>query len=212
MITQYIFDTKSVVSSHAGATLKVWTEEIQIMSDVWENGLKAMVWDEESQSPKTLIVYISGSLPVGSELKVQEMAAVDATPEVLEKYSQWVYNRELDILKGNVTKAAAKIEIGKTVRVVRGRNNKGQSGKVFKLHPSSYRAGYRSISMNKVGIALSDETVPFITSNGKTFNNFKDVAWVWETNIEVENPSQYEDFSEVEERAIKRTKAIMATL
>jgi hypothetical protein len=168
--------TEKVTSTFAvGTTLKVDYKTYQVMSDIWEQGLYAEYWDEASQSVKTADWINSGSI-------------VDATPDVVAKAEAWVYSkaydRSLEKLIMSEAKEAQRIVKECRVKVVAGRTSKGVEGKVAVVLQRAYGMGYRSTVEDKLAIATSDVKVKVAAANGKVYDNYRDVVWVWARNCE----------------------------
>ena len=126
-----------------GATLKVWNDSIQVMSDVWEVTTYATYWDQADGRIKT-VTYVKQGQP-------------DATPAVLEQVKTYLYNEALQRALQNAKNEAATITKGSTVKVVSGRSGKGTVGKVVVSIERPYQMGWRSSMATKFGIATSDE-------------------------------------------------------
>jgi energy-coupling factor transporter ATP-binding protein EcfA2 len=168
--------TEKVTSTFAvGATLKVQYHTYQVMSDIWEQGIRAEYWDEESQSVKTADWCDSG-------------CTVDATPDVVAKAEAWLYAKEYDraLEKRMLFEAEEARRIVKEcrVKVVSGRTSKGVEGKVAVVIQRPYGMGYRSTVEDKLGIATSDVKVKVPAANGRVYENYRDVVWVWARNCE----------------------------
>lgn len=169
-----------------GATLKVWNDSIQVMSDVWEMTTYATYWDQADGRIKT-VTYVKQGQP-------------DATPAVLEQVKTYLYNEAFQRALQNAKDEAATINKGSTVKVVSGRSGKGTVGKVVVTIERPYQMGWRSSMATKFGIATSDEKVKVPASNGRVYENYKDVTWAWARNCElVEVPDI--DIQKVRERA-----------
>ena len=185
----YTADSKYVtetVTVGEGATLKVWRDSIQVMSDMWEMGTLATYWDETEGRIQTIQWVKEGK--------------VDATPEVLAQVKQCLYNNALESAIAQAKREARTIVKGSVVKVVKGRGDKGTVGKVVVAIERPYRMGYRATQATKLGIATSDVKVKVAAANGKVYENYKDVTWAWAMNCElVEVPAINKD--EVMERA-----------
>jgi ribosomal protein L24 len=151
-----------------GATLRVWEGEIQVMSDVWDWCTFATYWDEEAGLIRK-ISYVKS-------------ATVDATPEALAKVKAYFYSLALEEAQREAAITAAAAGKGDTVTVTSGRFNLGTTGKVVATVQKPYGMGYRAPIETKFGIALTDEKVKVKAANGKVYENYKDVIWVWARN------------------------------
>jgi len=176
---EYNAETKSMVeikNTYAqGCVLRKWYGSVQVMSDVWETSLFAQYWDEETATVK-VVNWINE-------------ATVDASDEVIAKAKQWMYSQAYDrILDKRVREAAEeaqRIVKGSRVKVVSGRTGKGLEGPVVVTIEKPYRAGYRSWIETKVGIAKSELMVKVTGRNGKTYDSYKDIEWVWARNCQL---------------------------
>jgi hypothetical protein len=164
-----------VVTIAEGATLKVWSGSIQVMSDVWEMTTYARYWDANAQMIK--------------ETPYVHKATVDATPEVLEQVKKFLLKNATDKALNDARNEAARIVKGSRVRVAKGRTDRGVEGTVVVEIMRPYGIGYRASMMRKLGIATSDVKVPYKAANGRTYDNYRDMVWVWAHNVElVETP------------------------
>jgi hypothetical protein len=166
--SKYVTETVTIAE---GATLKVWRDSIQVMSDVWEMGTLATYWDEALGRIQTI--------------QWVKTAAVDATPEVLAKVKSYLYQLELERAIAQAKKEAARIVKGSKVKVVKGRQGKGTVGKVVVAIERPYQMGWKSSMATKLGIATSDEKVEVAAANGRVYENYKDVTWSWAMNCEL---------------------------
>ena len=169
-----------------GATLKVWRDSIQVMSDMWEMGTLATYWDETEGRLQTIQWVKEGK--------------VDATPEVLAKVNQRLYDVALESAIAQAKREARTIVKGSVVKVVKGRGDKGTVGKVVVSIERPYRMGYRATQATKLGIATSDVKVKVAAANGKVYENYKDVTWAWAMNCELVQVPEI-NLEEAKERA-----------
>lgn len=174
-----------------GCVLRVWTGTVQVMSDIWESAIHAEYWDEASQSVKT-------------DCWLNNDTKVDATAEVKAKAEAWLYNRSYGFALAKRTaeaqNEAARIIKGARVKVVSGRSAKGLEGLVAVIIQRHYGMGYRASLENKLAIAKSDVKVKVAAANGRVYENYRDIEWVWARNCErVDTPAI--DVKEIEERA-----------
>ena len=168
--------TEKVTKTFAvGTTLKVTYKTYQVMSDVWEQGLYAEYWDEEKGCVETADWIDSDS-------------KVDATPDVIAKAESWLYDRKYQFSfqkrKAYEEQEARRIAKESRVRVVSGRTSKGAEGKVVVVFQRSYGMGYHSTVEDKLGIATSEVKVKVKAANGRVYDNYRDVVWVWARNCE----------------------------
>lgn len=176
-------------NAYTGAVLRVYGDSVRIMSDVWESYTHALVWDAATKSPKTLILW--GSNDPCKEIMVKTKATVDATPEVIEAYRQYLIEKSVASLRETDMERANTPSTGKTIKVVSGRKEKGVVGKVVYITKMPYRAGYQSYMMDKLCVALNDEKIVVRGKYGKTFDRYVNTVWVWARNVQVMNPEQY---------------------
>lgn len=167
---------------HVGRSVFCKPETVQVMSDVWEEHMCLTS------------INLDGSLTVDyvARCGMHDDGAleyvIDATPQALADYALYEYNRNfkcrLDEAEIEANNPAIK---GRVVQVMRGRTGKGLVGRVVAVILGNYDMGWRSTQMCKLGIALSPEKVTVI-KNGKTFENYKNMIWVWAKNCRVETP------------------------
>lgn len=181
------------INAYAGAVLKVYTSTVQIMSDVWEDLPFALVWNAAERQPV--------------EMGIQSLAdaTVDATPEVIEAWKNWVSEKAYAATMARIERHAAEPTTGKVVVVKRGRKDKGLQGKIVFVKEMPYSMGYRASMLPKLCIAKDDHTVTMAGYGGKTFKRYVNVAWVWAHNTEVVNPTEY--MTDAVERATKNAAA-----
>ena len=179
----------------------------RIMSDVWGSADWAIVWDEATASPKHIVVNVYDMCPEGW-CPVQ--ITVDATPEIREKHTQWLINREYERLLDNATVESKYIEKGTIAKVVRGKTGKGTIGKVVVKMSATYGMGWRASTEPKLAIATSDVKVKKALRNGKVSEVYQDVVWVWARNCErVDTPeiNQHMLWLEAEKRVLRTHQA-----
>lgn len=169
-----------------GTTLRTWRGTVQVMSDIWEETTFATYWDEASMSLRT-----------DSEVK---NVTLDATDEILQKAYEFIYMKRLDYARLDAEEEAKKVRLGSMVEVIGGRKDKGTRGKVVVEIMRPYGMGYRSFMAKKVAIATSDVTVKVTARNGKVYENYRDVVWVWARNIVLTETPEI-DLEKVQESA-----------
>lgn len=182
------------VNQYAGAVLS-WTREcVQVMSDIWENQIHVVVWDEATQAPKTFVDPTS--------------KVVDATDEVIKKYIAWrskvVFENRYEMLLGQARTEAATVRVGSTVKVLSGRKRVGEGPFiVFHLMEKMYNMGYKSQPAMMAGVALDDKKSMKPGKNGKMYNSYDNVDWIWVRNLEVTNRDELEKplIADAKERA-----------
>jgi hypothetical protein len=178
-----------------GCVIYAGNRSVQIMSDVWGTEYYAVYWDEATKSIKQapLDTY---EWQRSKDKWGLAWAEVDATPAVWRKVQKFYEKRFLRELTAEAEKESRRIIKGSVVKVTSGRSWKGTQGEVIALIERPYKAGWNSHIETKLGIALSDEMVEVIV-RGKAYQNHKDVAWVWQRNVEIQNPRP------IQEKAIK---------
>lgn len=165
---------KTTTTLAEGATLAVYYETFQVMSDIWEQALCADYWNEATGK-------------VDREIWIDN-ATVDATAEVMAKAEAWLYavKYERALAKRTEYELAEARRIVKEcrVKVVSGRTAKGVEGKVAVVIQRPYGMGYRSTVEPKLAIATSEVKVKVPGPNGRVYENYRDVQWVWARNCE----------------------------
>ena len=170
-----------------GATLRVYNDYIRVMSDEWALATMATYWDDVAGKIKTATWCKAGT-------------KVDATPEVLEKVEKFLYENALQEAIEKAKDEALVIGKGDTVKVVKGRQGKGVTGKVVVQIQRAYGMGWKSEMRTKVGIATSEEKIMVPAANGKVYENYKDITWAWVMNCELVEVPEI-DMESVKERA-----------
>lgn len=134
----------------------------------------AVVWDEEKQNI-TRIEYDSTRYAGGGG------ASIDATPEVIEKASKYVYDHLFAVWNRKNEEQSKIARKGNTVKVVRGTKAPvGSIGVLFWIGEAR-KYGYYSKPTQKVGIATSDR----VDHKGKRL----DVVWTYLHNVEPIDPT-----------------------
>lgn len=146
---------------YEGRVVKTFGMEKRIMSDVWAWIRYAVIWTEEER-PET-VCYGNDEFPDGTE------AAVDAPPEMAEKYAAWEEgeNRARKDLENKRyynerLRRAMTPEPGKLVEVIKGRKvPRGTIGETFWYGPDRYnRYGHRvGIRVNGNAMFVNAENV-----------------------------------------------------
>jgi hypothetical protein len=185
-VTRYDYTTGQRVESRetlgVGTTLFSAMETVQVMSDIWESQLCVTYWDAEAGAPKSM--YVTEGVP---------NVIVDYTPEVLKAYiaqqAKLQYTNVLERLESAARKDFQKVVPGATVKVTGGKQKPGvtvgKEYKVFHVMERSYGMGYRASMRPIAGIALDEEMHDVVGKNGRTYQSYKNVAWVWCHNMEV---------------------------
>lgn len=173
-----------LVDTMVGRSLFARRETVQVMSDIWEDHLVVHSIDEKGYIRKTSVCGWYGQLPedgIEYELDVTEEAYTDYR----NQRARFHFNRIMDHAINEAYDTTVKDRV---VQIVRGRNGKGQVGRVVVVMEGYYNAGpYNGRDAYKLGIALSPEKV-IVEKNGREYENYKDVVWAWHFNCKVENP------------------------
>lgn len=164
-----------------GCVIAVGTRTAQIMSDIWDTEYYAQYWDEKSQSVKDVGLYCANE---SGAWERRSHADVDATPEVWALVEKYYADQEFRRLERDAQKEAQRIVKGSEVKVTGGRQNKGAEGVVVVVLERPYGMGYRSVMMEKYGIATSDVMIDKVV-NGRTYKNHRDIVWAWSRNCEL---------------------------
>lgn len=190
-----------------GVTLFSKRETVQVMSDIWEEMTSVTYWDTVKNQP------------VHAYLNNGESVVVDATNEIVRAYVTYITNLEFENqferIRSQRWKDYSKPVRGSKVRVTRGRNKPGVvTGKeyeVFHVMEKNYSEGYRSSVRPLLGIALDDEKHDVVSAkNGKTYQSFKNVAWVWAHNCEVVGVDDRLAAETAEMKALAKERALSA--
>lgn len=193
--SSYNYETKSydtVTKTYGvGTTLRTWMDSVQVMSDIWEEARHVTYWDEAE-----------GRLRTQAWTKD---VRVDATDEVLQKVYEYLYENAVKTLTNEAKNEAARIGKGSVVEVISGRSGKGTRGKVVVAIERPYGMGWRSVMATKVAIATSDVTVKVAASNGKVYENYRDMVWAWARNVQLVEVPEI-DVESVKERAKDRAE------
>jgi hypothetical protein len=170
------------VSHHNLVLREYYDNNYRIMSDVWGAAHCAIVWNVEHNKPETLLLRVR-DYDWDTDARVE----IDATPDIKMAYHNYEYNRaykyQFEKMQSFAESEARVINKGDIVKVVSGRKDKGLQGKVVVKIEARYGMGYRSSMEYKLGVATSDEKEQ-VFRNGKVYENYKDVSWVWARNTE----------------------------
>lgn len=160
---------RSTETRGVGTTLRTWRGTVQVMSDIWEDTTFVTYWDEETMALRTE--------------SWAKSVTVDATDEILQKAYEFIYKNQLARAKADAENEVAKVRLGSTVEITSGRNGKGTRGKVVVEIMRPYGMGWRSVMARKLAVATSDVKVKVAASNGKVYENYRDVVWAWARNV-----------------------------
>lgn len=178
----YVVVTKDV-TEHEGRVVRQWIHHgVKIMSDVWADLYMVDVWSPEKSVEKG--IPVSSVCLRNSECNHPSkriLAEVDATPEVMAQWKNWVEERErehqevLARLDRERLEAAGlreknTVRLGKVVKIVKGRKVPlGTQGLVFWMGKDGW-------GKDKVGIATTDR---------REKGRYMDVVWAAASNCQV---------------------------
>lgn len=138
---------RSGVVEHTGRVLHLESRSDRIMSDVWDTGYYAIVWNDDAATP--VDVYLGGQ-----EFGPIKQAEVDATPEAIAAYEAWLAAKEAARvaaeearLEANAEGRIREVVRGCPVKVTRGRKiPKGTEGRVFWIGQKQFgvRVGFET--------------------------------------------------------------------
>jgi hypothetical protein len=172
--------TESEVTEFVGRSLFIQKETVRVMSDVWDDCFFLTSIDATGKIAK-----------YGIDESKPETWQIDATEEVYSDYSKDQFEVAKQFLTREATDSSLNPAVkGRVVKVTSGRTGKGTVGKVVVVMMGNYGMGYRSVPMQKLGIATSPRMVDKVMPNGKVFQNYADMIWVWAKNCEVEKPQE----------------------
>lgn len=184
-IRLYDWSTKQVNTFAEGAVLAVTKgESVRIGFDDWGTADYALFWNAEESRPAKIMLNEYSPM-YGGDQSPKSFAEVDATAEVRELYRAYLVEQAFNKLMSEAENDAAIPRKGSVVEVVAGRTGKGIKGKVVAVIHRPYNAGWRSTLQEKLAIATSDVMVKKMASNGKVYENHRDVVWVWARNVKV---------------------------
>lgn len=183
----YILEKDEI--SYEGRVMSVTWKEERIMSDVWENVTRAMVFSPETVGQKTYEYgpvqespYISVHVhTTGNYLSFGD-AVVDCDPEIIAQWTRECEEKrqrmEAEHRESTARAYRAEVVNGKIVSVNRGRKvPKGTTGKVFWIGNNGYG--------QSVGIATSTRKGMKPGRNGRSYESFLDVVFVSMANVDV---------------------------
>lgn len=186
-ITTYDYSANEYRTWAEGCVVSVFTNtSFQIMSDVWGTAVQARVWDRTDKRLYVTTVRVYDGPSDGRETGCH--AEVDATEEVWEEIRASMLKDEIACIAGTRKDYNARISKGDTVTVTRGRTNKGTTGKVVVEIYRDYKMGWKTSTQLKYGIATSEVKVRVPAANGRVYENYRDVVWVWAQNCDLTSP------------------------
>lgn len=161
-VAAHTYDNNVLVASEIGLTVKVYSESVQVMSDIFEYQTFAVCYNPATDSFESR--YVNSDY--GSTTAYAE---VDAEPELMVRYAAWIveqaaenagfhHSRELDEARNELRH----VKYGRNVKVVRGRKVPvGTTGRVFWTGDSKYgtRVGIELASGERVFTATHNVEV-----------------------------------------------------
>lgn len=196
---RYDYQTNShnIVTEYVGSSLFVQTDVVRVMSDVWDDVVRMYSVDD------------AGRL-IPSEIGSHNDYELDGTEEAIERHRAWLEEGHYMRLKNCAEDMAKRPLKGRVVKVVKGRRAVGTVGRVVVAMEASYGMGYRSSTEIKLGIATSSRMVK-VVRNGREYENYADMEWVWERNVEVEKPEAV-DYNALREQAKRMAESEIISL
>ena len=155
-----------------GSVLYCNEEYRRIMSDEW--GL----------FPFVHFITSEGTLSL-QEIEKSDTITVDVNQDAYTRYYNAQYKYALDKITEDTERDSKVIRKGDTAHVYKGRSGTGTIGKVVVVIDANYPISpWKSIPCHKLAIATSDRMGPVVAKNGKTYNNYLDIVWVYDRNCE----------------------------
>jgi hypothetical protein len=194
---------KDGTSVHIGRVISIHANSPRIMSDIWGDGMEAKYIEDGTGIIQTvqLVTWDMGSEYAQYDYK---KCTVDADETALAEYETSQYKQFVQQYTHNAEKLAREIRKGDKIRVTNGRTAKGSIGIVFWMDRKSYGTGYyNSRTEWKYGIALSNRKKNITKPDGREFESYADVAFVWGHNVEKMGWEELVDTSHVETEARK---------
>ena len=201
MLRTKFYNTESkdyeMQTRYVGRSLFARRQTVQVMSDIWEEHLVLHSVAEDGHIVENSVAggYDFG----GKELEFE----IDANEKAFEDYRAYREEFHFNTLK---SKAEAHVEDpavkDRVVKVVKGRRAKGTIGRVVVIMERPYNMGWQSVMKLKLGIATSPRKVK-VVRNGREYENYADMEWVWASNCEVEKP-ETPDYDAIREEAKSR--------
>lgn len=173
-----------------GKVLKIKVECERVMSDVWEDIRRALVFSPETVGQRTngehspiqeteyCWIHVSG----GGYSECVGEVVVDAPQEVIENWERMETEKkereEKAYWERKAQDSRERLENGKVVEVVKGRKvKKGTKGLIFWIGNNGYG--------ESVGIATTPKKGKKTGRNGKEYDSYLDVVFVASGNVEV---------------------------
>jgi hypothetical protein len=110
------------------------------VDSLWEcDRYEALVWDRLLNAPRNIVVGGRRWMSASDGPPMSQCAEVDATPEVLATYAAYKARKIQELDTQDMYYQAIKLEVGKMVKVVKGRKlPKGLVGHVTRIGESAY--------------------------------------------------------------------------
>ena len=172
----YVTKTDEVKTFGVGTTLYRTMESVQVMSDIWDY-LPVAYYEDNGKINRMFI-------------EPEDVVTIDAD---IDAVCARVFAHEKEKAANEIRRAAEieaeRVDVkDRVIQVVAGRNSKGSVGKVVFVKEMMYAMGYRARPEPKLCVALDDTMVQVRAANGKIYNNYANVIWVWARNCEVVKP------------------------
>ena len=184
---------------YVGRSLFARRQTVQVMSDIWEEHLVLHSVAEDGR-------IVENSVAGGYDFAGKELPfEIDANEQAFEDYRAHREEFHFNTLKSQADADAENPAIrDKVVKVVKGRRAKGTIGKVVVVMERPYNMGWQSVMKLKLGIATSPRKVK-VVRNGREYENYADMEWVWACNCEVEKVAT-PDYDAIRKDAQERAK------
>ena len=201
MLKSKFYNTESrsyePATRYVGRSIFARNQTVKVMSDIWEEHLVLHSVEEDGRIVENSVAGYTGDKPEWE---------VDGTEEAFEDYRAHREEFHFNTLSQDATDEAVKPSVkDRIVKVVKGRKAKGTVGKVVVVMDAYYGMGYRGYETKKLGIATSPRMIK-VVKNGREYNNYADMEWVWAMNCEVETPEAI-DTDAIRIEAQKRAQA-----
>lgn len=137
-LTRWVGDKQETVAppTYVGQVIRVDCHP----DSLWEcDNYRALVWDRLLNAPRDVVVGGRRWMCASDGPPMSQCAEVDATPEVLATYAAYQARLKQESDTRNMYYQATKLEVGSTVKVVKGRKlPKGLVGTVTRIGESAY--------------------------------------------------------------------------
>lgn len=190
---------------YVGRSLFARRQTVKVMSDIWEEHLVLHSVAEDGH-------IVENSVAGGYDFAGKELPfEIDATEEAFEDYRAYREEFHFNTMKSQADADAENPAIkDRVVKVVKGRRAKGTVGRVVVVMERPYNMGWQSVMKLKLGIATSPRKVK-VVRNGREYDNYADMEWVWAQNCEVEKVAT-PDYDAIRKDAQERAKMDLDSL